>query len=351
MNIRQATYADKERWDAYVLSHRDGSAYQLFAWKEAVEEAYSFTGLYLLAENDRELCGVLPLIDFRVPLVGKAFISLPYCDAGGVLADNHDTESSLLEAACLMAEEVSARVKLRSAKPLSDCGHNRTDKVSMLLDLPDNSESLLSDFKSKFRLKIKKPIRDGLKSVLGGDELLNDFYLVFAENMRDIGSPVHSLLWLQSIVASYGEKVRVGVIYTPDNIPVAAGIIVLHPNRVSNPWASSLRRYNYMRPNMLLYWTFLSFASDNGYKQFDFGRSTLNEGTYEFKRQWGAISHPLYWYEIEASRKDNDRQESADGQIFGQIPDKRQLAANLWKKLPQAGADWFGPRIRKYISL
>ena len=49
---------------------------------------------------------------------------------------------------------------------------------------------------------------------------------------------------------------------------------------------------------MLLYWTFLAFAADNGYGQFDFGRSTPGEGTYRFKSQWGAEPHQLYWYEV-----------------------------------------------------
>jgi len=42
MQIRLATYADKDTWDDYVLKHANGTAYQLFAWRMAVEEAYAF---------------------------------------------------------------------------------------------------------------------------------------------------------------------------------------------------------------------------------------------------------------------------------------------------------------------
>jgi hypothetical protein len=49
---------------------------------------------------------------------------------------------------------------------------------------------------------------------------------------------------------------------------------------------------------MLLYWTKLEYACDNGNKTFDFGRSTPGEGTYRFKPQWGAKPQPLHWQYI-----------------------------------------------------
>lgn len=58
---------------------------------------------------------------------------------------------------------------------------------------------------------------------------------------------------------------------------------------------------------MLLYWAMLEYACDQGYRQFDFGRSTPGEGTCRFKEQWGAKSHQLYWYQLSGKkgREDN----------------------------------------------
>jgi lipid II:glycine glycyltransferase (peptidoglycan interpeptide bridge formation enzyme) len=44
---------------------------------------------------------------------------------------------------------------------------------------------------------------------------------------------------------------------------------------------------------MLLYWTMIRDSIERGYKVFDFGRSTPNEGTYNFKKQWGAVEAPF----------------------------------------------------------
>ncbi len=69
----------------------------------------------------------------------------------------------------------------------------------MLLRLPETSDELMAGFKAKLRSQVKKPIRDGLMSELGGLELLEDFYRIMAINMRDLGSPTHSYAGLKRL--------------------------------------------------------------------------------------------------------------------------------------------------------
>lgn len=348
MQIRLATDRDRSAWDDYVLNHPDGLAYQMFAWQDAVRKAYGFKAKYLLAEHGTSLCGILPLIDFRVPFVGRTLISLPYCDAGGILADNEGVAKLLVDHAKSLATRHGARCQIRSTDPLPGHEDNRTDKVRMLLELPSNTEQMLSSLDTKVRTKVRKPVRDGLTIKLGAQDLVEDFYRVFAENMRDLGSPVHSRQWIEAIVAVYGERCRIAVVHNPDGIPVAGGLVLIHRSTMSNPWASSLRRYNHLKPNMLLYWIFLSLAIDSGCRRFDFGRSTPGEGTYRFKEQWGATPRQLYWYSFTGN---GESALTRGHEQFADIRPARRRVADLWRKIPLAGATWAGPRIRKYISL
>lgn len=347
MQIRHATEQDQPAWDAYVQKHPDGLAYQLFAWQQAVTVAYGFKSRSVLAQKSGRICGVLPLISFKVPLFSSALISLPYCDAGGILADSSKIATQVLNFAREEALRSGCGCEIRSTVELLVKAENQTDKVRMLLDLPESSDLLLSDLKAKLRSQVKKPLRDGLVAKIGGGELVKDFYPIFARNMRDLGSPVHSRRWINAVVATYGNNCRVAVIYTPDGVAAAAGIILLHRKTVSIPWASAVREYNRLNPNMLLYWTFLSFAADNGYRQFDFGRSTPDEGTYRFKQQWGAIPQPLYWYDLQTSVV-KCREENASGSLLSR---KRQLITGAWKKLPLSAANMLGPAVRRYLSL
>ena len=213
----------------------------------------------------------------------------------------------------------------------------------MVLELPGDSGLLMAGLKAKLRSQVKKPVRDGLSVRIGGAELVNEFYRIFAVNMRDLGSPVHSKKWILAVIEHFDERARIGVVYTPEGLAAAAGVILLHPGTVSIPWASSLHRFNYLNPNMLLYWSFLSFAADGGFSRFDFGRSTPAEGTYRFKEQWGAEPFPLYWED-----RMHNHGENATGFVSGV---GRKTAAAIWSRLPLSATNALGPIFRRHISL
>lgn len=345
-HIRPATDSDQLSWDNYVLMHPQGTAYQLFAWGKAVERAYGFPRIYLIAENEGSVCGIFPAIHFRVPLIGTRLISLPYCDSGGLLADDNEIAQDLWLQMVAIAEERRCSCKIRSSYSLPFAGENRTDKIRMVLELPGTSEQLMAGFKAKLRSQIKKPLREGLNVKIGNWELVGDFYEIFLKNMRDLGSPVHSRLWIESVIEAYGDRARIAVVYTSGGTPAAAGIVLLHSQTVVIPWGSALRCFNHLSPNMLLYWTLLAFAADSGFSRFDFGRSTPGEGTWRFKEQWGAAPQPLFWYEACAKAKSCAHEQTNSSSVR-----RRQLAAALWSRLPAAGTRRLGPWIRKYISL
>jgi len=218
----------------------------------------------------------------------------------------------------------------------------RSDKVRMLLDLPDSSEMLMKSFKSKLRSQITKPLKEGLTSRTGGVELLEDFYKVFLVNMRDLGSPVHSADLMRHVLSEFAERSRIFVIYKSQE-PVASALVIGFGKVLRNPWASSLRKYASLSPNMLLYLRMLEFGCDNGYRVFDFGRSTRGEGTYKFKEQWGATPAPLYWHYISLDGKPRDPESSGT--------ERFEKAALYWRKLPLIVTKIIGPSIRKHISL
>jgi hypothetical protein len=122
---------------------------------------------------------------------------------------------------------------------------------------------------------------------------------------------------------------------------VASGFLVGFKGKLEIPWASSIRKYNRLGPNMLLYWSCLEFACDLGFQVFDFGRSTAGESTYRFKEQWGAIPYPMYWHYWLA-------EEGALPEINPGNP-KYRLAIELWKKLPVPLTILLGPRLVRNI--
>jgi len=211
----------------------------------------------------------------------------------------------------------------------------------MLLELPESSDVLMESFRSKLRSQIKKPLKEGLYAKVGGLELLDDFYSVFSTNMRDLGSPVHSKKLMLNILMELQES-RIVTIYK-DAQPLAASMVIGFKDTLKNPWASSLRGYSKLSPNMLLYWAMLEYACNSGFKYFDFGRSSPEEGTYKFKEQWGGEQVALNWHYISLDGQ------PIDPETWGKS--KFEKAIKLWKKLPIPITTTIGPRIRKYIGL
>jgi len=367
-DVRLAGFSDHKRWNDYVTTHKNGFVYHLFEWKKAIEAAYGFDCPYFILEHKNRIRGIMPTAHIRLPFGRGRLVSQPYCDVGGALTDEPEMADSLFAYVSQYARQRRiSEIEIRdipefppgSEGHISCNGENTfssgslepsvSGKVRMLLDLPKDSEELLSSFKSKLRSQIRKPIRDGLTAEVGGKEMLAEFYSVFAENMRALGSPTHSMKWLDSVLTHFGDKAKCGMVYMPDKTPAAGGIILCHNKFVSIPWASSVPRLNRFNPNMLLYWTFLKFAADNGYRYFDFGRSTPNEGTYKFKAQWGAKSHPLIWKKWEIGR--NGVHSASAVSNFHSNSRIRPMAATVIQHTPLPFATFLGSRIRKYISL
>lgn len=347
MLIRLAQNSDKERWNAYVQSHPDASPYHLWAWRESIREAYDHKAYYFIAEEDIQICGILALIQIKLPLLQNQLVSLPFCDLGGPLVNSRDTEVKLLNEAIKLGQKLGvSKIEIRSrAIDIIDTTPNQpetTEKVSMLLPLPHSAEELWSGFKSKLRSQVCKAEKNGLFFKWGHISDINAFYDVFSQNMHELGSPVHSKKWIKTVLANYGEKAKMGLVFLKDQ-PVGCGIVLLCGKNVSIPWASTLRQLNRLGPNMLLYWNLLKFSIDNGYAVFDFGRSTFGEGTYKFKTQWGSTPHPLQWQNLMRDRTDDLKTKNNRR--------TRDIAENIWTHLPLWVANAIGPNIRKYISL
>ena len=112
--------------------------------------------------------------------------------------------------------------------------------------------------------------------------------------MRDLGTPVYSKSFFGNISEAFPDTTRIFAVYHETRM-IAAGIGSWFKDTFEVPWASSISDYNALCPNNMLYLEAIRFAIRNGFKKFDFGRSSPHEGTYNFKKEWGALPVQLYW--------------------------------------------------------
>jgi FemAB-related protein (PEP-CTERM system-associated) len=215
----------------------------------------------------------------------------------------------------------------------------RQHKVTLLLRLPE-AGACWSSLDKKVRNQIRKAEKSGLTAHSGGAELLEEFYTVFARNMRDLGTPVYGRAVFEQILRTFPDSARLHVVRL-GRTPVAGGLTVRGRARLEIPWASSVRDYNSLCPNHLLYWHAIQHAIATGCDVFDFGRSTPGEGTFKFKEQWGAQPVPLHWEYLL----------NGTDQIPDTNPDNPKYArlVETWKRLPVWLATTVGPHIVRCI--
>ena len=324
-------------------------------WLNVLEKALKHKPVLIVSregDTSSPINGYLPLARVSSVLFGRFLVSLPYLNQCGVVTDDAAVAQQLISEAVKQADRFNVKyLELRHGQPIEHdgLGARNDQKVRMVLKLVKDPDQLWKDMSAKVRNLIRKGEKEGLSIRWGGRDVLDAFYDVFAINMRDLGTPVYSKELFGTIVDSFGDQAELAVVdYQGKTV---AGAMLIHDrpahaavdfpcNATHVPSASSLREYNHTNANMWMYHQLLLRAIARGSEEFDFGRSSVDSGTYRFKKQWGAEPTATVWqYYLR------------QGDISAMRPDspgnKRKVA--VWQKLPVWLTRAMGPAIVRGI--
>jgi FemAB-related protein (PEP-CTERM system-associated) len=333
---------DPPDWREYLAGKDEATLLHDPRWGRMMSEVYPVTPWYLTARREGDIRGCLQLIEQRSLIFGSHLCSIPYFDAAGILTEDDNVGRELIEQAGQLRHQRRCRwVELRHEGESVDDLPARKDKVTLRLALPESSEELWDGFKAKVRNQVRKAEKEGLTAQAGGAELVKTFHKVYVRNMRDLGSPPHSLKFFQRLIATFPNQCRLFVVRN-EGQAIAASLTLRDDNAVRVPWAGADWRFRHLNANMLLYWKMLEWSSASGAKCFDFGRSTVDAGTYRFKKQWGAEAVQLSWqFLLREGEEPPDLK--PDGGKFS-------FLVSCWRKLPVPLARMLGPHLISRLS-
>jgi serine/alanine adding enzyme len=331
------------QWSEFLDQHEYAGFHQRAEWTNVLKQGMKHQTVCLQATSEDRIVGVLPLTLIKSRLFGRFLVSLPYLNTSGIVARDDRVAHALVDHAIHIADLTDVRyLELRHETPVD---HPRltqavTDKVHMRLALPDSAEKLWDGLKSKVRSQIRKPLKnEGFEVTWGGEELLDAFYAIFCQNMRDLGTPPFSRRLFAAMLSEFTGDAELCVVRL-NNQPVASAVLIHGPGVTEVPSASSLRQFNSSNANMLMYLHLLQRAIERGQHTFDFGRSSTNSGTYRFKSQWGATASPAVWQHYVRKGSATDMRPNSG---------KYDLMINVWKKLPVWLTKVIGPSIVRGI--
>lgn len=341
MTLRVEPYSGSPaEWDAFGRAQVGWTAFHRHALADVIEEVFGHECPLLCARSDDDsLAGILPLSRVRSRLFGHFHVSMPFVSYGGPLGTDAAVRALAASAHSMAVRDGADLLELRSQRALPLDLPVSHHKITAVLALPTGGpDEAFNALKSKLRSQIRRPSKEGVVVRMGHDQI-DPFFRVFSRHMRDLGTPTMPLRWFRALARTYGDDVWFACAWLQDE-PVACGAGFRWQDEFEITWASALRRYAAIAPNMAVYWTLIERAAREGLRRFNFGRCTPGSPTHRFKTQWGAVDEPLYWYRGAGMR--------AAGTPSPSSP-KFALATRIWSRLPLALTNALGPRIVRYI--
>lgn len=342
MNIIHAGNTHETAWNDYVDKHPEATFYHDFKWKHVMESCFGHQTYYLMcAENNSDICGILPLVHLKSLFFGSILCSMPFLNFGGLCCNHQDASSALLvESRALLNYCKADYMELRHKQDHATELPSRDHKVSMVLNLDQQPEQLWNRFKSKHRTNIRRAEKNKLTVKSGQTDLLPDFYRLISIGWRNLGTPIYSYSFFKKIVDIFSKEIEIFVIYH-NGRPVATAFNGIHKSTVEGMWTYTLPEFARLQTNYFLYWKMIEKACIDGFSTYHLGRSTKDSGAIAFKKKWNATPLQLYWDYV-----------LPDGKRIPQLSvdnPKYQTAIELWRKLPLVVSQKLGPFLSKYI--
>ena len=332
---------DEPIWDEYVLSHPAGTVFHLTAWKKVVEKTFGHKAHYLADKQNGCIQGICPMFELKSLLFGHCFVSIPFAELGGILADDEGIEGDLINSACRIAESGKAQyLELRNRKELQGF-KTKSLYYNFRKEISSDHDENLKAIPRKSRAMVRNAIKKGLTAETG-HHLLDEFYNILALNYHRLGTPIFTKKFFKNFLGEYGRNADILVVRTPEGELAAAVLFFVFKDQMIPYYAGSDFQYRRLGPNDFMYWELMKLAVEKACAVFDYGRSKVGTGSFSFKKHWGFEPVPLsYQYHL-ISLEELPNLSPANPKYRKKI--------EMWQKMPHVITKIVGPLISKNLA-
>jgi FemAB-related protein (PEP-CTERM system-associated) len=335
-------------FDEFVERHPGSTIFHGSAWHGLVERHFPHRPRHLEAWRGGRRTGVLPLHEVRSPLSGRAFVSVPYGVHGGPLASDEGSLVALVaRVRAMVASEGARYAELRFREEpggaVEESGPRlaRSDLYATFeRELPHDPDACLGLIPRKSRATARQAAeRHGLELVEdpGG---ARELHRLFVLNKRRLGSPAFGRAWFEDLLALGRARVRLHFVRR-DGEALVAVMSFLHRATWNPYYSGSVPGAERLGASNYAYWQLMRRAASEGFERFDFGRSRVGSGPFDFKRNMGFEPRilPYRWV-------------LAPGESVPQVHpgnERFSLPRRVIQHLPPALASAIGPALMRLV--
>jgi FemAB-related protein (PEP-CTERM system-associated) len=341
ITIRRLDNATHAAWDAFVATCPEATFFHRAGWRTVVERSFGHRTHYLYAERDGAIIGVLPLTELKSRLFGHALISSGYGVCGGPAVIDEEAASLLSEHAEKLFGEMGADyLEYRCPSRLRDNWLTRSDLyASFGTPLAPAEADNLKQIPRKQRAVVRKAIDSTLTWKI--ERSVDALYRLYAISVRNLGTPVFCKAYFANLLEVFGDDCDILTVYDGER-PVSSVLNFYFKGSVLPFYTGSIPEARRLGGNDFMYWRLMRHAVERGYTVFDFGRSKVGTGPYDFKKNWGFEPKPL-------THQFLTRPGVGLPNVNPTNP-KYKLMIAAWKKLPLPVSMIIGPIISRNIG-
>jgi len=309
-------------------------------WIKAIEESYNLKPFIIALMDDKKILNVIPFFFLKSKFFGSKLISLPYGDYGGFLFSDVKVEWILKKLDDIAKENDVEYVEIREqnvefGKHLKSF-ETKFDYYTFVINLNQSIENIWKSFDKKVRNSIRKAEKNNVKVVDGDKKDLEEFYKLYLNTMKKLGSPPHSFKFFDNVFKFCSDNVKL-LFAEYENKKIAASIFFSHKKKIYYWKNVSEEQYLYLRPNDLILFKMIEWGQKKNFESFDFGRSRMYTGGFLFKKRWGGKMNELKYH----------HRVYKDCEIPDPEKEKYKSLGRIWKSLPIFIIKRLGPMVRK----
>ncbi len=237
-----------------------------------IERSYkNCKAFYFISIKGGVISALFPFFIVKSKLFGDRAISVPFLDSSGFIGEYSDEE--LKEVFEELKKEKILDIQIRLSGSYKDFNHTRdvlinnkmnesVNKQQIIISLK-NEEDMWQNFHKHTRNDIRKAQKSNLE-VVKIDNLfeINKFYKLYSKEMRNFGTPQHSLGYFYGLLECFDDRFLAYNCYYRGKL--IASVVSFSIGEYSYLTVNiSDQNYRQYRPNDLLYWEIIKNSLNN----------------------------------------------------------------------------------------
>ena len=308
ITIKRLSDISEYSYDSFILKKDSNLFYSSYKYCQFLTELLGCKEDYLIAIENDEIQGVLPLM-YMERDNSRIYNSLPYYGSnGGIITDSQDCYQALLSEYNLRAQDKSTISSTIVTNPLNPVcsdkySHNYVDsRIGQITDIvrkvdSDSAYQVFALIEPSARRNVRKALREGI-SVEKSANRLTDLEKLHRHNMETIsGTPKTEYFFnLVPEIFKEGDDFDLYTALLGDQV-IAALLVFYFGKTVEYFTPAVSSEYRSVQPLAAILKVAMEEAISKGFEKWNWGGTWLTQdGVYRFKRKWGAKDYKYTYF-------------------------------------------------------